>query len=354
VPAGPRPAEPEGRAATAAAAIALSLVPGVGSARFRELTGRHGSAATALATLPGAVSDRARSDATAVLAALTGCGGEALVIGQPRYPAPLLDLPDPPPVLYAIGRLELLERPTVAIVGTRKASRHGTRAASHLAGAVARAGGVVLSGMARGIDGEAHRAALEAGGDTVAVLGTGVDVAYPRAHVALHRAIAERGLVLSELPPGERADPGSFPRRNRLIAALARVTLVVEAPHRSGALITASHALELGRAVAAVPGPIDTPESAGSNLLLRDGAHVIADAADLLQLAALHAAPPKPRPALEGAAADVWRVLGDGSPDVETIVGRTGLPTRVCLAALAELEVAGLVECALTGEVTRR
>jgi DNA processing protein len=337
-----------------AAAVALTLVPGVGSARFRELVSRHDGAAAALHAQPGAARDRAVADAAATLAALARCGGRALVWGDAGYPEPLLDLPDPPPVLYAMGRLDLLARPMVAIVGTRGATRHGTRAARHLAEAVARAGGVVVSGLARGIDGEAHRAALDAAGDTIAVLGTGVDVAYPRAHLALHRTIAERGLVLSELPPGEHADPGSFPRRNRLIAALARVTVVAEAPHRSGALITAAHALELGRTVAAVPGSIDTPESAGSNLLLRDGAHVITDAADLLQLAALHPAAVRPRPTLEGPAAAVYGALAGASPDLETIVGRTGLPTRVCLAALAELELAGLVDCALTGEVTRR
>ncbi|HEU4628519.1 MAG TPA: DNA-processing protein DprA [Gemmatimonadaceae bacterium] len=336
------------------AAVALAFAPRIGSVRFRELVGRYGSAVAALESLPAAVRQGVRREAEAALTTLARSGGSALALGQPGYPVALLDLPDPPPVLYAVGRLELLAHPAVAIVGTRRATRGGIRAARHLAEAVARAGGVVMSGMARGIDGEAHQAALHAGGDTAAVLGTGVDMAYPRAHVALHRAIAARGLVLSELPPGERADAGSFPRRNRLIAALARVTLVVEAPHRSGALITAAHALELGRTVAAVPGPIDSVECAGSNLLLRDGAQVITDAADLLQLAGLHAAAPTRHPELEGPAADVWRALADGSPDVETLVERTGLPTRVCLTALAELELAGLVECALTGEVARR
>ena len=176
----------------------------------------------------------------------------------------------------------------VAIVGTREATPYGIRIAEQLATAAARAGLVVVSGLARGIDAAAHRAALQAGGRTIGVQGTGVDVPYPASHRALHGALAERGTVLSEMEPGTGATPGCFPRRNRLIAALCQVTVVVEAPFKSGAINTATQALELGRTVAAVPGRVDDRTAQGSNQLIRDGAQVIAEVADLLALFSIH------------------------------------------------------------------
>jgi DNA processing protein len=276
-------------------------------------------------------------------------------IGEEGYPAALLDLRSPPRVLWAIGDLAVLRPPVVAIVGTRTATPYGVRAAHEIAGALARAGACIVSGMARGIDGTAHLAALAARGRTVAVLGTGVDIAYPAGHRPLHARLRREGLLLSEELPGAHAGKGSFPRRNRLIAALASVTIVVEAGSRSGALNTAGQALELGRTVAAVPGPIDAPQSAGSNGLLRDGATVIADVADALQLSGL--TPPARRPALELTSAAehaVWMALRDGALDVDTLTTRSGLPARECLAAVTTLELSGAIECALTGEIRRR
>jgi DNA processing protein len=165
--------------------------------------------------------------------------------GDPAYPRRARGLPHPPGTLWARGDLALLDRPTVAIVGTRRATAYGERVTRQLATTLARAGACVISGLARGVDAWAHRGALEAEGATVAVLGTGLDVCYPRAHASLQRDIAARGLLLSELPPEDAAHRGSFPKRNRIIAALARVTIVVEAPVKSGALITATHALEM-------------------------------------------------------------------------------------------------------------
>lgn len=242
----------------------------------------------------------------------------------------------------------------MAIVGTRRATLYGERVTRELAGALARAGIVIISGLARGIDGAAHRAALDAGGTTIAVLGTGVDVVYPVAHGALQSEIAAHGLLVSEEVPGGRATGASFPKRNRIIAALARVTLIVEAPLKSGALITADHAIDLGRTVAAVPGPIDAPQSAGSNLLLRDGATLIASVADVLAL--VGATPPPPRPVELETQAErrVWEALATGSASVDYLTTLTGLPARVCLAALTTLELRGAVECELTGEVRRR
>jgi DNA processing protein len=210
--------------------------------------------------------------------------------------------------------------------------------------------------MARGIDGAAHRTALEEGGDTVAVLGTGIDVPYPVGHRQLHRAIAERGLVVSENPPGMRAHKGAFPKRNRIIAALAPVTIVVEAGFRSGALNTASQALELGRTVAAVPGPIDSDQSRGSNQLLRDGAVLIAATDDALTL--LGITPPADRqkamPTLPDTEQKVWDALDAGFAEMDSLPGTTGLSMAECLAAVTSLEILALVECSLAGEIRRR
>jgi DNA processing protein len=209
--------------------------------------------------------------------------------------------------------------------------------------------------MARGIDGVAHVGALDVGGRTAAVLGTGVDIAYPAGHRPLHARIREHGLLLSEELPGAHAGPGSFPKRNRLIAALASITIVVEAGVKSGALITAENAIDLGRTVAAVPGPIDVPQSAGTNRLLRDGATMIADVADALQLAGLTPAARRPDPDVaSGAELAVWIALGDGALDVDALTLRSGLPARDCLAAVTTLELNGAIECALTGEIRRR
>jgi DNA processing protein len=277
-----------------------------------------------------------------------------LLRGDQAYPPALLDLPDPPPHLFALGDPATAAPPAVAIVGTRSSSAYGERITRELASALARAGAVIVSGMARGIDTVAHRAALDAAGRTVSVLGTGIDVPYPAAHAPLHRAIAARGLVLSEHAPGERATPGSFPRRNRLIAALAQVTIVVEAGARSGALITAGHALDLGRTVAAVPGPIDAPQSAGTNELLRDGAAVVASLADAVALLGLTEPVRRPPPDLGGDERAVWDALARGPADLDALAARCELPARRCVTAVTALELAGAIECALTGEIRRR
>jgi DNA processing protein len=208
--------------------------------------------------------------------------------------------------------------------------------------------------MARGIDGVAHVAALDAGGLTCAVLGTGVDMIYPPSHRALYRRISTSGLLLSELPPGAHSHGGSFLERNRLIAALSEVTIVVEAPVQSGALRTATFAQNLNREVAAVPGPIDSPQSEGCNVLFRDGAHPITSVADALALAGLT---PPPRRLPEPADPDqfrIWEALDEGAADLDTLCHRASLPVQRCLAAVTALELNGTVECALTGEIRKR
>jgi DNA processing protein len=228
------------------------------------------------------------------------------------------------------------------------------RVTREIATALARAGACIVSGMALGIDACAHRAALDAGGKTVAVLGTGADVAYPRAHSSLHREIKDRGLILSELEPGARSDAGSFPRRNRIIAGLARLTIVIEAPFRSGALITSRDAMELGREVGAVPGPIDSPQSQGSNQLLRDGAQVITSVSDALSLVGLDPiARSSPELRSEGETR-VWNALQARASSLDELCARTALPVSECLVAVTSLELRGIVECALTGEIRRR
>lgn len=269
------------------------------------------------------------------------------------YPAALLDCTDPPRTLWARGDLSLLARPCVAIVGTRRATAYAERVTAQLARTLACAGACVVSGLARGVDSAAHRGALEVDGATIAVLGTGLDVTYPKGHAALQRDIGARGLLLSEIAPDIPSHRGSFPRRNRIIAAIATVTVVVEAGVKSGALITAGHALEMGRTVAAVPGPIDVPQSRGSNELLRDGAVAITSMADALALMGLTPAFRRADLPEGGGEVRLWDALASGSADLDTLCNRAGLPAHEALAALSGLEMRGLVECALSGEIRR-
>jgi len=271
-----------------------------------------------------------------------------------EYPAELLDLSQPPAELYAIGRMSALSKPRVAIVGTRNSTAYGERTTRSLTRVLVRAGVSVISGMARGIDGAAHRTAIEEGGNTVAVLGTGIDVPYPVGHRQLHRAIATHGLVLSENAPGMTAHQGAFPKRNRIIAALAPVTIVVEAGFKSGALNTATQALDLGRVVAAVPGPIDSDQSRGSNQLLRDGAVVIASAEDALALLGVSAPKERPVPVLPDNERRIWEALDAGFVEIDSLAAKTGLSTPECLAAVTSLEIMGLIDCSPTGEIRRR
>lgn len=332
------------------------MIDGIGCATFSELVARFGSAQRALDEAQGADARGAGlAAADAALADAARLGMTLLVAGDGRFPAELAELPDVPPVLWALGRLELL-RPAarVAIVGTRRSTAYGERTTRALAGAMSRAGACVVSGMARGIDSAAHRAALQAGGPTIAVLGTGVDIAYPAANRALHAEIAERGLLLSEYPPGERANGGSFPRRNRIIAALAQLTVVVEAGVKSGALITSRYAQDLNRQVAGVPGCIDQPQAAGVNLLIRDGAQMLTGVEDALALMGLTRAVRSPELPSGSDEELVWRALASGAVDTDALCVGTGLPADRCLAAVTRLEIEGAVECAMTGEVRRR
>ena len=274
---------------------------------------------------------------------------------SPLFPAALQGLgADTPAQLFMLGDPSHLAPPAVAIVGTRDATHYGLRVTRMLASAFAESGVSVISGMARGIDAAAHRAAMEAGGRTVAVLGTGIDVPYPVGHRELHRVLSERACIVSEYGPGVGAHRGTFPRRNRIIAGLASLTIVVEAGHRSGALITAQQAQKFNREVAAVPGPIDSPQSAGSNQLIRDHVQVIASVADALSLVGV--ASPEERPPFQLSPEDgrLWKALAAGPVNPDELAVRCHMTTRECLAAITSLELKGMVECLLSGEVRRR
>jgi DNA processing protein len=268
----------------------------------------------------------------------------------PDYPARLLELSRPPAPLFARGTLAIALPPAVAIVGTRAATPYGVRVTRAIATACARAGVCVVSGLARGIDATAHQAALAAGGRTVAVLGTATNMYYPRGHRGLQEQIARDGLLLSEVPLGGVGHKGTFPERNRIIAALADITVVVEAGEESGALITARHAHALGRTVASVPNAIDVPTAVGSNRLLKEHAEPILEPADVLSL--LRMKPSAPHgPALDGAAAQCWDALQHGACEVATIAAHAGMSSRDVVAVLAALEIDGLITFDAGGRV---
>jgi DNA processing protein len=274
-------------------------------------------------------------------------GGAVLAPEDDRFPPLLKVIPEAPTLLFAQGRLDLLAQPTVAIVGSRSHTRYGAEACRHLAGGLSRAGLVVASGMARGVDAIAHTAALDAGGSTVGVLGNGLGVVYPVANRALYDRVAANGCLLTEHPPGERPHAGSFPRRNRLISGLARVTIVVEARAKSGALITADCALLQGREVQAVPGPITSPTSMGCNRLLQQGAKPALGLRDVLEEYGLLATADVPAVSLPADLTDDERralaALTTDAEHADSVARRVGLAPADLLAVLTSLEIRGLV-----------
>ena len=263
---------------------------------------------------------------------------------DPAFPVLLAAIHDPPSQLFLRGSSTpaLLDHPAVAIVGARSCSSYGRSVARSLARDLAAAGLVVVSGMARGIDGEAHRGALDATGTTVAVLGCGIDRDYPAAHADLARRIGETGLVVSEYEPGVEPAPWRFPARNRIIAGLCRATLVVEARERSGALITADFALEEGREVLAVPGEITSSLSAGTNALLRIGATPVTRVDDVLEVFGIEPAIAEPEP-VGAVAGTLLERLSEGALTADELLRASGVDPGEGSAALIELELAGRV-----------
>jgi DNA processing protein len=280
---------------------------------------------------------------------LAASGVRWLARSDPGFPPRLGSIHDPPPGLFLRGHADpaMLAEPAVAIVGARACSDYGAHVARSLARELAAAGVVVVSGLARGVDGWAHRGSLDAGGHTIAVLGCGIDRDYPRAHASLAAEIVASGLVVSEYPPGVAPAPWRFPARNRIVAGLAAATVVVEARERSGALITADLALEEGREVLAVPGEITSALSQGANGLLRLGAAPATSATDVLEAIGIHAPPPLDGGEPPGpAAAAALAALDLGAATADQIARAAGLEAGVVAAALVELELAGLVESA--------
>ena len=340
--------------------VALALTPGIGRARLTALVERCGSAeavfeapARELCDVPGvgtaaatAIGERSPADGERVIRRAVERGGTVLVPGAPAFPIRLTEIPDAPALLFAAGRLELLHRPAVAMVGSRGNSRYGAEAARFFAAGCAGAGLVVVSGMARGIDAVAHEAALEAGGDTVGVLGNGLGVVYPSANRRLYERMNADGCLITEFPPGERPTAGSFSRRNRLISGLAHLVLVIEAGDRSGALVTAGYGTEQGRDVLAVPGSIFSPVSRGCNRLIQHGAKPALGLRDVFEEFGIR------QEGVPGAALptdlsdDERRVLdlvANGDLQVDDIAAGLAVPAAHALAVLTSLEIRGLL-----------
>ncbi|MBV6522723.1 MAG: hypothetical protein MNPFHGCM_02873 [Gemmatimonadaceae bacterium] len=334
------------------ALLTVACVRRMGPVRFRELLARSGSVELLLAELPTAERRDAEQRARHLTRNADRVGATLLLQRDHGYPSALLDLEDPPPFLFSLGCVSHLEMPMVAIVGTREATGYGERIASRFAASLADAGIAVVSGLARGIDTAAHRGVLARSGATVAVLPSGVDLPCPPRHRTIHAEIVARGLVVSEHECGSTPRRGSFPRRNRLIAALGAATIVVEAGHRSGAQLTASLAIGIGRPVGAVPGAIDSPASVGTNALIRDGATPVVCVEDILALIGApvvrSSAQPATSPAPQPMVADeigtrLWNRLRRESASLDVLVTEFATSPREILQALTKLEVAGLV-----------
>lgn len=355
-----------------AAWLRLVQTPGVGLAAARRLLAAFGSPQDIFAVAnPAAWAAVAGAEVASALAQ-PPCGLDRLVdatlawldggadrhvltLGDPRYPASLLQIADPPLLLHAQGHIGLLTRPAIAIVGTRHPTAQGLDHARAFSRALSQAGYVVVSGLALGIDGAAHAGALEGPGRTIAVTGTGLDQVYPRRHQALAQRIAAEGLVLSEYVLGTAPLPAHFPRRNRLIAGLSLGTLVVEAALQSGSLITARLAAEQGREVFAIPGSIHAPQARGCHALIRQGAKLVEQASDILEelppLTMDPAGAPAPAEtcaAGEPAPADVdedpvLAAMGYDPVSLDALVARTGWPAAELSARLLDLELEGRV-----------
>lgn len=344
-----------------AARLTLAQLPGIGAGRLRSLLTAFATARAVLATPPAALAavpgiGRAAASAIGaadpahgarVLEALDRLDARTLLPEDADFPPLLRHIPEPPMVLFAWGDLARLSRPAVAIVGSRDHTPYGAAAARLLAGGVAAVGVAVVSGMARGIDAVAQQAALDAGGGSIGVLGNGFGVVYPAANRALYDRMVSEGCLLTELPPGERPRVHTFPRRNRLISGLALATVVIEARPGSGALITADTALEQGRSVLAVPGPITSPTSLGCNRLIQQGARPCLDGGDILEEIGV----PVRAGSREGTApADltplqraVWDALAAAPAHVDALGAAAGARPAEVLGALTELELRGLV-----------
>jgi DNA processing protein len=348
-----------------AAWLRLVETPQIGLESARRLLAAFGSPQAVCEARPGAWREWLSESQVAALSASADSLGELIentwrwlgapddapravvALGDAAYPPALLEIADPPLLLYALGRIELLRAGSIAVVGSRNPTAQGAENARAFARILGGAGLSVVSGLALGIDGAAHEGALDGGGSTVAVVGTGLDRVYPKRHLALARRIAQQGLLVSEYALGTPPLPGNFPRRNRLIAGLTRGTLVVEAALQSGSLITARLAAEAGREVFAVPGSIHAPQSRGCHALIKQGAKLVDSAADVLDelqwsirpaqsVAAGTETSPTPEDPLLAA-------LGHDPVTLDELAARLGSPPAELSARLLDMELAGEV-----------
>jgi DNA processing protein len=354
--------------------LTLSLVPGIGPRLTAALLERFGSAGAALRASIAELSAvpyitprlaesitqaPAHADAAAELERMERHGVRLIALGTPEYPPPLANIPDPPYLLYVRGTLTVADANAVALVGSRGCTDHGRRVAARLSAGLARAGVTVVSGLARGIDGTAHRAALEAGGRTLAVLAGGLSRIYPPEHTELAREVEASGAVLAETRMEQEPLAGLFPVRNRIISGLSKVVVLIEAAQKSGALITARHAAEQGRTVMAVPGPVDAPSSGGTHELIRTGAVLCRGVEDVLEelhgvsamataakkAASAPVAPPAPSGppvGLDEAQRRIWEMLTEAC-HLDQLVQRLGLAVPQVSGALMMMEMKKVV-----------
>ncbi|MGI5877029.1 MAG: DNA-processing protein DprA [Christensenellales bacterium] len=343
--------------------IWLSHVDGVGPMRFKKLMNafddpaevfRQAQAGRPMPMLDDATAARLRESATAaaierILRALDEKGIRAVCQCDPEYPEPLLGIYDAPFVLYAHGNVGLLSgKRMISMVGTRQPTRYGEQVATQISRGLGENGVTVVSGLARGIDGICHRGCLEGGGDTIAVLGCGVDIVYPREQQGLYDRIVDRGLILSEYKPGTPPAPGNFPARNRIISGLASGIVVVEAGQRSGTLFTVDFALDQGRDIFAVPGPVNSPTSVTPNNLIKSGCQMATSSDDILQYygwvrrSADAPGTPRIQPA-NHEEATVLEILEDGETTFDRIFEMTDFSVPQLAAILSMMEMKGMI-----------
>ena len=337
--------------------VGLSLIPGLGSRGLHALLNQFGTPdqiyATSFASLRKAVSEEvARSiskgpdpDATSATLEWLQMPGNALVtLADTCYPRSLLEIPDPPPLLYAKGRLELLNAPAIAIVGSRNATPQGEKTAEDFAQALSEHGYCIVSGLALGIDGAAHRGALRGRGSTIGAIGTGLDIVYPARHRQLAYDIAGRGLLISEFPLGTPSMAREILRRNRIISGLSRGCLIVEAHLQSGSLITARLAAEQGREVFAIPGSIHSPVAKGCHQLIKQGAKLVESVHDMLdELGDTPTSRPEPSAPTAAPSDALLEHMGFETVNMDVLVERSGLTSDILSAMLLMLELEGKV-----------
>jgi DNA processing protein len=342
--------------------LAFNRISGLGPIKFKLLEAHFGDLADAWTATPASlvaaglerelveqvVAERRTIDPDGEVERVARAGLRTMATFSPDYPALLRQIHDPPPVLYVKGSLPPVESIGITVVGTRAPTPYGREVALRLTTELAAAGMVIVSGLARGIDGIAHRAALDAGSKTVAVLGSGLDLIYPNEHQRLAEQICEAGALISEFPPGHGIEPGNFPRRNRILSGLTKGTLVVEAGHKSGAITTADHALDQNRDVFAVPGSILSEKSAGPHRLIHQGAKLVTCARDVLEEYRLVGAASQLALGGQALPADeserkVFLSVTDEPRHIDELIRASGLPSATVSAALALMELRGLV-----------